>query len=422
MKKLLTILAAVMLVGLIVPAFSAVENVKVGGDIVAKGILRKYFGFINGGNLKTQRILYTGARVYVGAELSNNLSAMVRFINENDWGRNVPNQPRNEPRDVVLDLAYVKVADLMVPGLNLTVGRQEIQIADGLVVGSSYRVANYPTNLISAPDLGLEKAFDAIKLDYAFTAAPVTVSAFKSKLLVAQDFNNLYGLDIGIKGESLVVNPYYVNVSDPSRNMQVVALNLGWNPMEALGISAEYAKQFGEDKTPSLKKDYEGWALVVGVDYKFATNMKPVISAMYADFSGEKNANKYGWQPVAPSNIASRVGKIAYPALFKNGEGSFDIGTGNGVRVLKLGLGLQPTEKVGVNLDWFHLTAKETAPGISDSVGNEIDLGITYAYSEDLSFGLDLGYFLKGNYIKNSNPGVEVKSPWQAIGTMKVAF
>ena len=416
MKKLLTILAAVMLVGLVVPAFSAVENVKVGGDIVAKGILRKYFGFIDGGNLKTQRILYTGARVYVGAELSNNVSAMVRFINENDWGSKA-----GEPRDVSLDLAYVKVADLMVPGLNLTVGRQEIQIADGLVVGSSYTAGNYPTNL-GAPDLGLEKAFDAIKLDYAFTASPVTISAFKSKLLVAKVSNNLYGLDIGIKGESLVVNPYYVNVSDPSRNMQVVALNLGWNPMEALGISAEYAKQFGEDKTPSPKKDYEGWALVVGVDYKFATNMKPVISAMYADFSGEKNANKYGWQPVAPSNIASRVGKIAYPALFRNGEGSFDIGSGSGVRVLKLGLGLQPTEKVGVNLDWFNLTAKETNPGVSDSVGNEIDLGITYAYSEDLSFGLDLGYFVKGNYIKNSNPGVEVKSPWQAIATMKVAF
>jgi len=419
MKKLLTILAAVMLVGLIVPAFSAVENVKVGGDIVAKGILRKYFGFIDGGGLKTQRILYTGARVYVGAELSNNVSAMVRFINENDWGSNA-----SESRDVSLDLAYVKVADLMVPGLNLTVGRQEIQIADGLVVGSSYTAGKYSPDLQRPKDLGLEKAFDAIKLDYAFTAAPVTISAFKSKL-VATNFNNLYGLDIGIKGESLIVNPYYVNVSDPSHNMQVVALNLGWNPMEALGISAEYAKQFGEDKSdPNAKRDYEGWALVVGADYKFATNMKPVISAMYADFSGEKptTTDRYGWQPVAPSNIASRVGKIAYPALFSNGEGSFVIGTGSGVRVLKLGLGLQPTEKVGVNLDWFNLTAKETASGVSDSVGNEIDLGITYAYSEDLSFGLDLGYFLKGNYIEDEVGRNNDKSPWQAIATMKVAF
>ena len=429
MKKLLTILAAVMLVGLVVPAFSAVENVKVGGDIVVKGIYRNNFDFTKGPN-EGSSFLYTGARVYVSAELSNNISAMVRFINEKDWGIS---DSYNDSGAVSLDLAYLKVADLMVPGLNLTVGRQEIQMGDGLVVGSRYRAGDYqhPANPIGAPDLGLEKAFEAIKLDYAFTAAPVTVSAFKSKITEnyasSTSDGDLYGLDIGIKGQNLLINPYYVNYTQAASEANVIqtaGLKLGWNPMEALGISVEYAKQFGEDKTASPKKDYEGWALVVGADYKFATNMKPVVSVMYADFSGQKASatDVKAWVPVFPSNIASRVGKIAYPALFSNGEGSFDIGSGSGVRVLKLGLGLQPTEKVGVNLDWFNLTAKETASGVSDSVGNEIDLGITYAYSEDLSFGLDLGYLIKGNYIEDTVGKNNDKSPWQAIATMKVAF
>ncbi|MGC9065325.1 MAG: hypothetical protein ACP5JO_01685, partial [Candidatus Ratteibacteria bacterium] len=131
MKKTIMILAAIMLCGLVVPAFSAVENVKVGGDLVVKGIYRNNFDFTKGPNDGSSH-LYTGARVYVGAELSNNISAMVRFINERDWGIS---DPYNDVGQVTLDLAYLKVADILIPGLNLTVGRQEIQMGNGLVVG-----------------------------------------------------------------------------------------------------------------------------------------------------------------------------------------------------------------------------------------------------------------------------------------------
>ncbi|MCX7705711.1 MAG: hypothetical protein N2115_05585, partial [bacterium] len=201
MKKLITLITAVMLAGFVVPAFSAVENVKVGGDLVIKGIYRNNFDFTK----KTGTIgdgtsyLYTGARAYLSAELSSNVSAMIRFINERDWYTYdlVPDPNRG----VSIDLASVKVSDLLVPGLALTVGRQEIQMGDGLVVGSRYNAASdmWPAQQIYY-DYGLEKAFDAIKIDYAFTAAPVTVTAFKSK--ITENYNSstsdgdLYGLDI----------------------------------------------------------------------------------------------------------------------------------------------------------------------------------------------------------------------------------
>ncbi|HRS06552.1 MAG TPA: alginate export family protein [Candidatus Ratteibacteria bacterium] len=431
MKKIITLLTAVVLVGFVVPAFSAVENVKVGGDIVIKGIYRNNFDLTKkaGTNGDGESYLYTGARVYVSAELSNNVSAMVRFINERDWGQTA--------RDIDLDLAYIKVADLLVPGLNLTVGRQEIQIADGLVVGSQYRNAN-PAAVGRYYDYGLQKAFDAIKLDYAFTAAPVSICAFKAKIneLYNQPSDgDLYGLDIPIKLEKLIINPYYVRYEvgkqAPKKKkkkhlyvyptLDTAGLKVAWSPLEALSISGEYAKQFGDQTN---NRDYEGWALVLGVDYKFATNMNPVVSVGYADFSGQKATatDQKAWVPVFPSNIASRVGKIAYPALFSNKKGNYNIGTGSGVRALKLGLGLQPTEKVGVSLDWFNLTADETAAGVDESVGNEIDLTISYAYSEDLTFGLELGYLMAGDYIEDTVGKRNDENAWQAIATMKVAF
>jgi len=39
-KKILMFIAAVLLVGMSIPAFAAVENVKVGGDITIRGIYR----------------------------------------------------------------------------------------------------------------------------------------------------------------------------------------------------------------------------------------------------------------------------------------------------------------------------------------------------------------------------------------------
>jgi|GEM_PF-712375 len=465
MKKIITLLTAVVFVGFVVPAFSAVENVKVGGDIVVKGIYRNNFDFrekskVTGAAGDGNSYIYSGSRIYVSAELTDNVSAMVRFIDERDWSGLAGLDAIS--RGVMTDLAYIKIADLMIPNLALTVGRQEIQIGDGLVVGSQYR-AGLLNRVVSTSyyyDYGLQKAFDAIKLDYAFTAAPVTVSAFKAKITEAYDNmgvdlswagipgvgivgnandGDLYGLDVvvntNVAGQGLIINPYLVNYgisvngTQESNDLNTVGLRIGWQPLEALNISAEYAKQLGENKTVNM--DYEGWAAVLGVDYKFATNMSPTISAMFSSFSGQGAGDNdiKAWVPVFPSNIASRVGKIAYPALFRNGEGSFvKLGNnpllfeGSGLRAIKLGVGLQPTEKVGVALDWFNLTADETAAGVDESVGNEIDLTISYAYSEDLTFGLELGYLIAGDYIEGIVGKGNDESAWQAIATMKVAF
>ncbi|OQB74455.1 MAG: hypothetical protein BWX89_00534 [candidate division TA06 bacterium ADurb.Bin131] len=70
----------------------------------------------------------------------------------------------------------------------------------------------------------------------------------------------------------------------------------------------------------------------------------------------------------------------------------------------------------------FNLTADETFGGVDDSVGNEIDLTISYAYSEDLTFGLELGYLMAGDYIEDTVGKRNDENAWQAIATMKVAF
>jgi hypothetical protein len=251
--KLLKILIAVFAVALIAPAFSAVENVKVGGDISIYGVLRGDFD-IGEGN-EDLHFFQTTARVYVSADLSDNVSAMVRLINERNWGYEYT------PTDIDLDLAYIQVKDLLTPGLNLTVGRQEIQLGEGLVVGSAYNAYNnnYPVDL-AAKDLGLQKAFDAVKLDYTASAIPLSITAFLSKIgEELYDENNeeqtLYGLNLGYKVADIAdLDVYYVREAidepaDVTLDTAGIRVVSKIPAIQNFNLKAEYAKQFGEDST-----------------------------------------------------------------------------------------------------------------------------------------------------------------------------
>ena len=100
MKKLLVAAIVVLMAS---PAFAAIQNVKVSGDITSSYVDRQDFGLgslstplnvVNGeatitgtpAGVKSQNIFLTQTRVRVDADLSDNVSATVRLINERAWG------------------------------------------------------------------------------------------------------------------------------------------------------------------------------------------------------------------------------------------------------------------------------------------------------------------------------------------------
>lgn len=443
-SKIWLILAGILICGISIPAFSAVEKVKVGGDLTIYGVYRNNFDFTKDSYSSSykdnQHFFQTSARVYVSADLTDNVSAMIRLINERDWGKDVTHSKYSGANntDVNLDLAYIKAKDIMTPGLSLTVGRQEIQIGEGLVVGSAYSADEYKVENLVAPDLGLQKAFDAVKIDYEFSEFPVTLSGFMSKIEETIGGSGpgditLYGASLLWKPENFTVEPYYVaritafeeEVSEDDLYTGGIRVTCNVPAVEGLSIKGEYAKQFGDYHG----NDYKGWAGLFGVSYLIPADMNPVVKLGYGYFSGDENLTSgdyKAWKPVAPSNVADRVGKIAYKALFAGGEGkltNLDLRDyGSGLQVVNLGFALKPLDKLTLNLDWYNLRLVKTASGYKKALGNEIDLGLTYNYTEDLAFGLDIGYLMKGKYVKQCVPTGYAASPFQAIASMKVAF
>jgi len=421
-KKLLV---AVAVVAMAIPAFSAVESVKVGGDITVYGIKRANLYDMDGdpGFDDSTDLFQTHMRLFVQAALTDNVEAMVRLINERVWWGSygeVAWGVDDSQSQICLDLAYIKVSDLLTPGLALTVGRQEIQFGEGLVVGSAYiPYSDYPTGdtWILAQDLGLQKAFDAIRVDYAFSQVPLDITGFMAK--IDEEFSdidwNLYGINLGFNpGDVARVEGYYVRFQDMDDNDANIS-TLGarvTGDVAGFALKGEYARQFGE----FYGDDSEGWALLLGGQYNFPqSEMDAYVKGNLNLFSGSEDYADITEMWISPfaSNVASRIGSIAYVILPIS-----PLPLETDLRAINIGGGIRPVEKVGLSLDWYNLTLMESNG--DDEVGNEIDATVTYNYTEDLTFGLQYGILLTGDYLEDI-AGYD-ENPWQLIGSMKLAF
>lgn len=438
-KRIVAILAAVMMVGMIVPSFAAVESIKVSGGVDMHGVYRNNFDMMDDGvtgNKDTQHFFQTTVRVQVEAALSSNVQAVVSMINERTWGQDFD---MIVGRGVDIDLAYVKLNELM--GGILTVGRQPLLIGEGMVVGSAYRAFAYPTlqvgNVLGAADLGTQTAFDAVRMEWAMQSS--SLQLFVAKIVetfVGANFGTLptgdvtlYGIDWCWKPEIFSVNPYIVALSaaqsTTGTNLYTLGVRGTFTPVDSiLTLKGEVARQFGEATTTA---DFKGWGGYLGAEFGLSGDLMPKFVVQYTYMTGQDptDTDVSLWIPVFPSDVASRVGKIAYASMFGLGESVAVMKAGpnvylTGIQALKLGFSMNATEKLGMAVDFYNLRANESGT-FGSSFGNELDLGFTYMYSEDVNFGLDLGYFMTAGFVDDYT-GSNDKNAWQAVASMKVKF
>ncbi|MFA5337422.1 MAG: hypothetical protein WC330_03715, partial [Candidatus Omnitrophota bacterium] len=91
MSKRLILMAAILLLS--VPAFAAVENIKVSGDINEQFVLRDLsLGGTSDGNrvipMDAESYLLSQVRLRFDADLTENVSGVIRLIDERMWGSN----------------------------------------------------------------------------------------------------------------------------------------------------------------------------------------------------------------------------------------------------------------------------------------------------------------------------------------------
>ncbi|MBD3295756.1 MAG: hypothetical protein GF392_00115, partial [Candidatus Omnitrophica bacterium] len=196
--KVLCVMALVLAVSAV--AYAETQSVKVSGDIGIRSFARDNYDLdkndTEGAN-GTQSsdwatYLMSTAEVQIDADLTDNVSGVIRLVNQRIWGDrlyssqangelgsvNMPytdevaarqTNPGTDAFDVEVDLAYIELKEFLYSPLTLRIGRQDLFFGKGFIIGANYygQNANNVQNLF-APEYTARKSFDAIRatMDY----------------------------------------------------------------------------------------------------------------------------------------------------------------------------------------------------------------------------------------------------------------
>ena len=414
-------------------------------------------------------------RLRVDADLTDNVSTTIRLINERVWGLDKNETNNGGETQIDLDLAYATLKEFLYSPLTLTVGRQELRYGNAMVIGKITtnmvginHVSGTGTKVLpkSLDDLSLRKSFDAVKAVLNYD--PLLVDLVYSRIDQAYVSNkmkaDLYGINASyavskqllaeaygwLRSRRPTTNPT-LNSSNKDENLYTAGARLNYSGLENLNLSVEGALQFGNhlrntawyanESTTDRDPDLAGSVTTTNASrnvHAFATQaiasyalpkvkFTPVVNASYTYWSGDKwksNSKSYkGWDPMYEDMLGGTlINKLLY----------------NNFHIVTLGVSAKPMDDVKVSLDYYYagLNLPYTEDGavvILNNVsgdptytmrqgktylGSELEMGITYDYTEDVQFALQGGSFIPCTaFNKDSH-----RTSTQLLGSMKVTF
>jgi hypothetical protein len=510
MRKLLV---AGLMVVLSTPAFAAIQNVKVSGDITSTFVDRNNFdlgdtvgtdgsgNWVNGQGttgalnfqpvgLKKQNVFVTQTRVRVDADLSDNVSTTVGLINERAWGaegavstgytnlsaqgtaNGQPASTQKESTDVQLYLASVTMRELLYSPLTVTVGRQVFNYGNGLILGDG-GANNLATGDLQyiAQDLTERTSYDGVKaiLDYK----PLTIDMFYFKNQQNQIDGNpnsdetnsdVYGINANYQLSdpwSTVVESYLFTrfdgktnfaaqaspgvTTDKADTLYVPGLRASTNPIKGLNVQGEVAWQQGNHpeqlvnaagtanyKVATEHRDAMAAQFLASYSLPILDKYKPTLNASYTYVSGDKHINNdyrsdyTAWDPFNEIQGSGTIYNTIFPLT--------------NMEIVSAGASVNPLEDVTVAATWSglwapsyysagnplillqpdggNITLQPITKAKRNGLGNEYDVNLTYNYTEDVTFGVSLGWFVPGTALSEYNKDTAS----QALASVGVKF
>jgi len=507
MKKLLVVALFAVLA---TPAFAAIQNVKVSGDITSTFLYRDNFDLgatigsedldnnPNPVGLKKQNVFITQTRLRVDADLSDNVSTTVGIINERAW--NAENTPvssasgstiynssnvdtANLDTNVQLYLASVTLREFLYSPLTLTVGRQVFNFGNGLILGDG-GVNNQGTGGLQyvAQDLTERTAYDGVKAVLDYKPLTITTFYFKNNQILTNGYyasyktsSDVYGINADYQLSdpmSTLLETYLFTrfngdnngtsfggvgnggPTDKGDTLYVPGLRVSTNPVKGLNVQGEVAWQLGNHPVvPSATtqeaehRDAMAAQFLASYSLPVLDKYKPTVNAFYTYVSGDKNGTQtYGSDPIKSAKVDTAWDP------FNENQGSGTIYNTlfplSNMHILALGASANPLEDVTASFTWSGLWAAQrysstqnplalfqpdegtatispaaTSSSKKSSLGNEYDVNLTYNYTEDVTFGVSLGWYIPGSVFgstANGGPNKDIAS--QALADVAVKF
>ncbi len=442
------------------PAYAEVQNIKVSGDIQAMGVYRNNYDLEDSETVHKfgstryaedeDAFFMSVVRLRVDADLTDNVAATVRLANLRAWDDDVHAEYSNayassaritDDASIILDLAYITLKEMLYSPLTLVIGRQELNYGNGLIVGSG-RYYN-PNNSIEYRDLSTLHGYDAIRaildydpwvLDLVMAKMDETDDDYWFRIASAQNRDsdqNLYGVNLGYTFDKYEaeMEGYVFYKKDERYNMLIQVTGSPSNgrtfeaseiytgglrgsmvPMDNLTLMAEVAGQWGEisdqhagPNGKPLTRDRQAMAANVAGEYNFAdVRFNPTVGLEYLYLSGEEYACEGDFESWDPMYRGKEMGTIRdYLENLYTTNDPWDTSGWTNQHTVKVSGSMDLGELVdglSMNLAYLHYWFDELGPNLDDEIGGEINLKVTYDYTEDVQFMLDSALFMPGDY------------------------
>jgi hypothetical protein len=459
MKRLALFSTLLLVVAMTATAYAEVQNVKVSGEVTVRGIYRDAYDLddqdgntsdsdngagatadvggtedSSAGSSDSDNFFASQIKVRVDADLTDMVSSRIELANQRDWDDTGGTGTDTDEFDVGVTLASITLKEFIYTPLTLTVGRQALWLGDGFVVGRKLRD---PENSFSADEFSVYENFDAIRatLDYD----PITVDLIYSKIdegtgldistsatddrdaTINEDDTDLWIVNVGYQfaDYNAEMEAYFIYLDDRSQGLsQTLVDNAGQadeistlgvrgslEPKENLNLRGELAVQWGD--VGDSDKNRQAWATDIRAEYtlpdKFWT---PTLGAELVFYSGEEAAGDdrtggtgdfQAWNQIFRGNFHSAIRE--FQGNFYATDDPDDPTAGTNQLQLILDAQLRPSDDLSIVARYINFTFdEEPVKGRDDSAGDEIDLQLNYAYTEDVTFSLIAAWFFPGDY------------------------
>jgi hypothetical protein len=212
------------------------------------------------------------------------------------------------------------------------------------------------------------------------------------------------------------VNYTYLNLPDlkfKHQNLEVT----GNGNISGLGYKFAGDIQFGS--VDALNADFKGWAAMVGLNYQ----LDPVnLRASFGYGTGPENSNDI-------KEFVNYLGDdqhytFVYEYNVMAASGRMNSGLDN-TNYYNIGVDVNPVKDLKASLDGYLLRATKTetfGPGVSKSVGWELDAKVAYDIAKNLTYEVDGGYMHAGNFYKDIFGSDIVKNPIVLMHKLTLSF
>lgn len=449
----------------VLPAFAAVENVKLSGDVTARGLYREdltlggitHQDTFNGATFSAvdnkQRFYMSQVRLRADADLTQNIAAQAEVLNQRDWdapsgggqgsapgtagtlvgpGAATGVSPDNNQFDVILNLANITIKELYYPELSFRVGRQNIQWGEGFILGDMQVNNPDPSGTLSADEFTKFHSLDALRLMFNRGAwhADLLAAKIQENIVDQGDDQDLYGINVGrtfdaYDGEGEF---YWVGSHDAERTnfvgdvfstteeVWVLGMRGSLKPWDRLKLSGETVFEWGEEGgvgaapfgeytlNGTRRQDIRAWAFDFRGEWTWLEAVWPTtLGAEWVFRSGEEDSEdgKSGaFRPIAPGKFHSAIRE--FQGFFYNTDPGITPAYTN-QHQLMFDATMHPFNNKDLSLfaRWLMFWLDEIpVSGRGRFIGNELDGQLSYAYTEDLRFGLIGAIFFPGDYFQ----------------------